>query len=342
MPKQNIKELYKVRTFESTRDYRIKIFENTHSIGSKTKTIELLDPRDLEQLQREKFKILHIGAIQVVAKPLTRLGLDKPICICLRDARHNQFQDSLLGLMQANTSFGSVYFTCYPNLELDYDKDSRSRNILLVYRVYYKVMTSVVNPNCLLSSPKDQTLIWQANEENSTVIIPKPIPWECLTQSKEWNFKQLLAPKPIEQPKLMSIIEDGQGNVQINFEPRKKHPRRSYSASSSNSFLEIRTPSRRSNVQSNLNLEEVDYSSTISDLKYTRTDQNIQNSPDRSPTYSQMMSPNDEPSQLMMMTSENVFEIDKEFLRNEVKSIKHAEKSKWFFSTLTNEQKEKF
>ena len=106
----------------------------------------------------------------------------------------------------------------------------------------------------------------------------------------------------------MSITEDGQGNVQINFEPRKEHPRRSYFANSSNSFLEIRSPSRRSIVQSNLNLEEVDYSSTIPDLKYSRTKQNIQNSPDRSPTYSQMMSPNDEPSQLMMMTTENMFE----------------------------------
>ena len=102
-----------------------------------------------------------------------------------------------------------------------------------------------------------------------------------------------------------------------------------------NSLLEIRTPSKRSNVQSNLNLEEVDYSSTIPDLKYARTEQIIQNSPNRSPTYSQMMSPNEEPSQLMMMTTENVFEIDKEFLRNEAKSLKHAEKSKWFFSTLT-------
>ena len=126
----------------------------------------------------------------------------------------------------------------------------------------------------------------------------------------------------------MSITEDGQGNVQINFEPRKEHPRRSYSASSSNSFLEIRTPSRRSNFQTNLNLEEVDYSFTIPDLKYTRTKQNYQNSPDRSPTYSQMMSPNEEPSQLMMMTTENVFEIDKEYLRKEAKSRKHAEKSK--------------
>ena len=170
----------------------------------------------------------------------------------------------------------------------NYDMDPRSRNILIVYRVYYKVMTSAVNPNCLLSSSKDQTLIWQTNEKNSTIIIPKPIPWDCLIQSKEWNFKQLLAPKPIEQPKLMSIVEDKQGNVQINFEPRKEHPIRSYSKSFLNSFLEIRTPSKRSTVHSNL--EEIDYSSTIPDLQYSRPKQNLENSPKRSPTYSQMMS----------------------------------------------------
>ena len=41
-----------------------------------------------------------------------------------------------------------------------------------------------------------------------------------------------------------------------------------------------------------------------------------------------------------MMTTK--FETDKEYLRTEAKSPHHAEKSKWFFSTLTNEQKEKF
>ena len=53
-----------------------------------------------------------------------------------------------------------------------------------------------------------------------------------------------------------------------------------------------------------------------------------------------MMSPNHEPTQLMMMTAE--FEINKEYLRTEAKSPHHAKKSKWFFSTLTNEQKENF
>ena len=118
----------------------------------------------------------------------------------------------------------------------------------------------------------------------------------------------------------------------------KEHPRRSYSASSSNSFLEIQTPSKRSNIHSNL--EEVDFSFTIPDLKYSRPDQNLQNSLDRSPTYSQMMSTNDEPAQLMVMTA--IFEIDKKYLQTETKSSNHAEKSKWFFSKLTNEQKENF
>ena len=55
-----------------------------------------------------------------------------------------------------------------------------------------------------------------------------------------------------------------------------------------------------------------------------------------------MMSPNKEPAQLLMMIAENVFEIDKEYLRNEAKSPEHIEKSKWFFSKLTKEQREKF
>ena len=55
-----------------------------------------------------------------------------------------------------------------------------------------------------------------------------------------------------------------------------------------------------------------------------------------------MMSPNEKPSQFMMMIAENMFEINKEYLRKEAKSIKHVEKSKLFFSKLTNEQREKF
>ena len=112
----------------------------------------------------------------------------------------------------------------------------------------------------------------------------------------------------------------------------QESPRKSYSA---NSFLEIRTPSKKINFQSNL--DEVDLSSTIPDLKYTRQEQN---SPERSSTYSQMMSP-DEPAQLIMTTT--IYDIDKEYLRNETKFLKkHNDKVKWFFSKLTDEQRKIF
>ena len=71
----------------------------------------------------------------------------------------------------------SIYKALTLNVQTqNYDMDPRSKNILIVQRVYYKVMTSIVNPNCLISSPRNQTLIRQANEKNSTIIIPKPIP----------------------------------------------------------------------------------------------------------------------------------------------------------------------
>ena len=59
---------------------------------------------------------------------------------------------------------GPVYFNCFPNLELSciddmsihkalslnvqtkgYDMNPRTKNILIVYRIYYKAMTTSVN-----------------------------------------------------------------------------------------------------------------------------------------------------------------------------------------------------
>ena len=101
----------------------------------------------------------------MAANPLRRIRLDKPICVCLRESRHNNFQNALLRVMESNITHGLMYFDCYPNLELSciddlsihkgltsnihtkgYDMNPRSKNTLIVYRVYYKAMTSLVNP----------------------------------------------------------------------------------------------------------------------------------------------------------------------------------------------------
>ena len=86
--------------------------------------------------------------------------------------------------------------------------DPRAKNILIVYRIYYKVMTTLVNAKCLLKPTKRKTLLFQANEEHSKVMTPIEIPWESLTHSNTWNFAQLDIPKPIHSKKPIFIAHD--------------------------------------------------------------------------------------------------------------------------------------
>ena len=101
-----------------------------------------------------------------------------------------------------------IYFNCYSNLELiciddmsihkaltlnvqtkGYDMHPRAKNLLIVYRIYYKAMTTSVNAKCLVTSPKRKTLLFQANEEHSSTMILEEIPKESLTHSNTWNFR---------------------------------------------------------------------------------------------------------------------------------------------------------
>ena len=114
----------------------------------------------------------------------------------------------MLGIIESNMAHSLVYFNCYPDLELSciddlsiqkvltlnvqtkgYDMDPRAKNILIVYRVYYKAMTTSLDAKYLLKPTKGKTLLFQANEEHSYVITPLEIPWKSLTHSNTWNFK---------------------------------------------------------------------------------------------------------------------------------------------------------
>ena len=129
---------------------------------------------------------------------------------------------------------GPVYFHCFPNLELSYiddmsihkaltlnvetkgyDMDPRAKKIHIIYRVYYKTMTTSVNAKSLLTYQKGKTLLFQSNEEHSNVMIPEVIPWESLTYLNTWDFKWLTLPKPIEVQKPLFIMQVDKGNVRL-------------------------------------------------------------------------------------------------------------------------------
>jgi hypothetical protein len=98
---------------------------------------------------------LHVGSVQVAVKPLTRLGINASVLLCLRDARFINFRTSILGMIQSSLFNGPVHFDVFPNLTLSlddinilkaltlnvltsgYDMEEGSRPLAIIYRIYY-------------------------------------------------------------------------------------------------------------------------------------------------------------------------------------------------------------
>ncbi len=83
---------------------------------------------------------------------------------------------------------GPIYFNCYPNfavsltdetilqtLELDietlgYNMLDSAQPLVIIYRIYYKLMKTTLEPQALMEIPKCKTLLLQANTDNSIYL----------------------------------------------------------------------------------------------------------------------------------------------------------------------------
>ncbi|GAV71757.1 MP domain-containing protein, partial [Cephalotus follicularis] len=65
-----------------------------------------------------KTKYIHFALVHVTIKPLTMQDLNTSILVCLRDARHLNFGDSLIGAIETSLCNGLVYFDGYPDLTI--------------------------------------------------------------------------------------------------------------------------------------------------------------------------------------------------------------------------------
>ncbi|GAV66177.1 MP domain-containing protein, partial [Cephalotus follicularis] len=112
------KEIYKYNHFNPFNFIkRIQTIEQTIKITKTQQDIQLLDAKTIKELTKS-FKYIHFALIQVTIKPLTRQGLNTPVLECLRDARHLNFDDSLIGAIETSLCNGLVYFDGYPDLTI--------------------------------------------------------------------------------------------------------------------------------------------------------------------------------------------------------------------------------
>ncbi|RDX72086.1 hypothetical protein CR513_48483, partial [Mucuna pruriens] len=80
---------------------------------------------------KEGYNFIHLGLIQVAAKPNYRLGINSLILIILRDIRLKRFDNSIIVILESNLHDGPAFFNCYPNFLMDLKNDKTSNAIKL-------------------------------------------------------------------------------------------------------------------------------------------------------------------------------------------------------------------
>jgi len=72
----------------------IHLVEYSYPRTKNNKIINLIEQSLLDQHIRDGYNFIHLGLIQVAAKPNYKLGINSPILVILRDIRLKRFNDS--------------------------------------------------------------------------------------------------------------------------------------------------------------------------------------------------------------------------------------------------------
>ena len=123
--------------------------------------------------------------------------------VCLRDARSTKFTYSVFSMIDLNFANGLVYFNYFPNFSMNINDLSilssltlniktknmnfveETQTIAIIYRIYYKVMTTQLNPRVVCQIVKDETLLLQYNPNNTQAFVPKKLKWNEITQRSQ-------------------------------------------------------------------------------------------------------------------------------------------------------------
>lgn len=311
IPKIPSKELYvprenKMLNFFSKTDYVISTVEKTIKLQSEDEELFLLSSDSFEN-KREKFNYIHIGCVQVALKPLVMEGtINASALLCLRDTRHNNFEDSLIGTVQTSIGHGPVFFNCFPNLTLSLEDknllEALQLNVLihglnmkpgsipltLIYRIHYKLMNSMAS-KCLRPRIPGETTLFLTDQTKTNVVVPRTIRWDEVDIPEKWSIDRAVPSIPKITPSFQEIKQFDDGRVELTFQRRN-----SFSCSSSRS-IKSETPSQgfmtarrslsnMSQTSSTINLEGLNINSSIPKPIYTKTEDDQQSI--QSPTYS--------------------------------------------------------
>ena len=250
------------------------------SLEQDNQIIRLLDSKSIEKHKKDKYNFVHFGMIQVAAKPLTRLDLNTSIVMCLRDNRHLDYRDSIIGAIQVGLNDDPVYFQCFPNFTVrlrDVDildsvflhvkthgfkfKEGNSL-VLIITRFAYQSMTTSVGCRALCITPKGETTLFHSDVINkSNIIVPMEIKWDEVKFPENWHFANVVPAIEQRSKRIEQIVQYLDGGGDLIFSNSFRHsssPRISYYEPSraSSSSIPVRT-TREDEGSNSANLKNI-------------------------------------------------------------------------------------
>ena len=213
MPKDIYTDSWLKSSFRS--EYSVKIVEQTFAISGNNSTFQLCNKIFIENSKAKGFKFLHIGSVQVAIKLLTRLGINAFVLLCLRDARFLNFRVSILGMIQSSLFNGPIHFDVFPNLTLSlddinmlkaltlnvltssYDMEEGSKPLTIIYRIYYRLMKTNLNPQVVIKDSGGSTLLIQSSTQDANILTPKMIRWDEISLPNEWLLENVAKPSQV-------------------------------------------------------------------------------------------------------------------------------------------------
>ena len=344
IPKENLTKIYHIGITDFKTAFSIKTHEETRSIQKESETMHLLSESSIKAYLKHRFRFIHFGLVQIGIKPLVHKGVDCPIFLALRDDRLNNYKDSVLAMIQTNICNGPIYFNCFPNFTVDLQDPlilsslildiqilnnkfkEFARNFAIVFRVYFRLMNSTVNPKFIHeASSKEETIFIEVHAENTKSIVStaKTLRWDQISIPETFQFSNPMPPRNIRQE--IECIEEDENKVLIRFGSMRELSSSPCTSSSNYPRRSFSFPQKTTSVISEP--IKVRYKSPIPEYEAnaSQTSQ-ISSSRPASPTMSDMQNFDS------INTITKDFEIDKNYLRDEFNSSHNAEHRDWFRS----------
>jgi hypothetical protein len=107
-------------------------------------------------------------------------------------------------MVESSLFQGPIYFNCYPNFAVSLIDETVLQTLelyietsgyymlegaqpsVIVYRIYYKLMKTTLEPQALMESLKGKTLLLQASTSDSHTRVPTQINWNEVKLSNRW------------------------------------------------------------------------------------------------------------------------------------------------------------